>query len=118
MKQEIYSPPNEGERYQNPWWLPILAVFLAASALLLGRFLADHYGKPALPKESVLAAQLQSEEGQDLLQLASDRNTYTLLLYFVSGRSRPPLTRVISPARKICGSSSPPQASPTKMGFP
>ena len=85
MKQEIYSPPNEGERYQNPWWLPILAVFLAASALLLGRCLADHYGKPALPKESVLAAQLQSEEGQDLLQLASDRNTYTLLLYFVSG---------------------------------
>ena len=58
---------------------------LAASALLLGRFLADHYGKPALPKESVLAAQLQSEEGQDLLQLASDRNTYTLLLHFVSG---------------------------------
>lgn len=74
MKQEIYSPPNEGERYQNPWWLPILAVFLAASALLLGRFLADHYVKPALPKESVLAAQLQSEEGQDLLQLASDRS--------------------------------------------
>lgn len=32
-----------------------------------------------------MAAQLQSEEGQDLLQLASDRNTYTLLLHFVSG---------------------------------
>lgn len=65
-----------------------------------------------------MAAQLQSEEGQDLLQLASDRNTYTLLLHFVSGEIQAAFDKGYTPARKICGSSSPPQASPTKMGFP
>ena len=85
MKQETYSSANEGERYQNPWWLPFLAVFLAACALLIGRFMADHYVKPALPRESVLAARLQSEEGQNLLNLVSDQNVCTLLLHFVSG---------------------------------
>lgn len=87
MRQGTYNPAREGNppRYQNPWWMLPLAALLAATALLGGRFMADHYVKPALPKESVLAAHLQSEEGQDLLRLASDRGTYALLLHFASG---------------------------------